>query len=241
MSDSPSGEADASSAAVDSTTEPSTATARPPKRSTARPVSGENANIPRMWMLMTNPMTSSPASPCAMCNGVITMTLTMVTWPSARVSRPSRAAGMPAAHPQPPGHRAVGRAGGVAVGDAAPPGLDEGVRPQPQDDDGGGEHQAEEREEERPGEHRQAERAGQRGAGAGEVGADDAADGRRPDDDAEVTRAVHRQREVGCGDNGSGSLDVVAPPKRRLATRSSGKLRRTPAAMSPTAPTAARA
>ena len=36
-------------------------------------------------------------------------------------------------------------------------------------------------------------------------------------------------------------VDVLAPPKRRLATRSSGKLRRTPAAMSPTAPTAARA
>ena len=43
--------------------EPTTATARPPKRSTAIPVSGENANIPRMWMLMTNPMTSQPGVP----------------------------------------------------------------------------------------------------------------------------------------------------------------------------------
>ena len=34
---------------------------------------------------------------------------------------------------------------------------------------------------------------------------------------------------------------VLAPPKRRLATRSRGKLRTTPATMSPTAPTAARA
>ena len=61
------------SAAADRTSAPTPAPARPPTRSTARPVRGENANIPRMWMLMTNPMTSSPESPCDMCRGVITM------------------------------------------------------------------------------------------------------------------------------------------------------------------------
>ena len=101
--------------------------------------------------------------------------------------------------PQPPRHRPVRRAGGIAVGDAAPTGLEERVRAQPQHDQGDREQQADQREEERARELRDAERAGHRGAGAGEVGADDAADGGRPDDDAEVPRAVRGKREVGCG------------------------------------------
>ena len=60
------------------------------------PVSGENANIPTMWTLMTNPMTCRPASPCDMWSGVITMTLTMTTCPSAIASMPRRAAGIAA-------------------------------------------------------------------------------------------------------------------------------------------------
>ncbi len=82
---------EASRAAAVRTSPPVTATGRPPQRSTAAPTTGENAYIPTMWTEMTKPMTSSSAWPAFMCSGVITMTLTMTTWPSAVVSTPSRA------------------------------------------------------------------------------------------------------------------------------------------------------
>ncbi len=50
-----------------------------------------------------------------------------------------------------------------------------------------------------PGEAWQSEGRRDGGARADEVGADDTADGRRPDDDGQVTPAVGRQREVGRG------------------------------------------
>lgn len=53
---------------------------------------------------------------------------------------------------------------------------------------------------ERAGEQRETQGSRRdRRARADEVGADDAADGGRPHDDAEVTRAVLRVREVGTG------------------------------------------
>ena len=205
MGDSPSGDADASRVAVDRMTDPTTATARPPKRSTARPVSGENANIPTMWMLMTRPITSSPASPWAMCSGVITMTLTMTTWPRARVSSPSRAAGMPATTRSP---RLTEPWAGPESSPSAmppPPGLEQRVGPQPHADDGDGEEQPDDREDVGPGE-RPAGRAGAATGALGpdEVGPEHAADRRRPHHDAEVARAVRRQSRGRLRHNGSG-------------------------------------
>ena len=92
--------------------------------------------------------------------------------PERHGDQPEPGGGDAGRHPQPSGHRAVGRAGEVAVGDAAPTGLEEGVRAQPQQDQRDREQQADQREEERARELRDAERAGQRGAGAGEVGAE---------------------------------------------------------------------
>ena len=56
---------------------PRRAPAAGPRRSASSPTSGENANMPSTWTLITMPITRSSAPPCSMCSGVITITATI--------------------------------------------------------------------------------------------------------------------------------------------------------------------
>ena len=191
-------------------------------------------------MLMTRPMTSSPASPCAMCSGVITMTLTIVTWPRARVTQPEpgrRDAGRRPAAPGSPSRgpgRTPHRRRGAAAG---PRGAGRGAaartsRPS-------GEEQADDGED---------VGAGERPAGRGARATGRPAPTRLgprtlPTVVAQTTMPRSRARCFGSARSAAAyrawPLDAVAPPKSRLATRSRAKLPTTAAAMIPTAPTAA--
>ena len=84
--DQPASERAARTEAMARITPPIIATTRPPHRSTAAPTTGDSTYMPRMWIEMTKPMTSSSACPCFMWIGVITMTLTMTRCPNPMTS-----------------------------------------------------------------------------------------------------------------------------------------------------------
>ena len=236
--DSPSGEADASSAAADRIADPSTATARPPKRSTARPVSGEKANMPRMWMLMTKPMTSRSAPPWFMCSGVMTMTLTMTTCPSARVRMPRRALGMPAATLRP-------RVTEPWVAPESSPSATRRCRASMSGSGRSRQSRTAMASRSPSSENRNGPVSSgrPRARATGALGPTRLGPTTLPMVVAHTTMLRSRARCCGCARSAPAYLawllDAVAPPNSTLATRSSGKLRITPAVMRPIAPVAA--
>jgi hypothetical protein len=106
--------------------------------------------------------------------------------------------------------------GGRPVRSLECPRREQRVRPQEPVDDEEREGEPSEGEDEGASQLGQAEHAGEALTGADEVGAEHRADRRRPDDDREVTPAVLRQREVGCG------IPRLAVGARAAMTRATG-------------------
>ena len=193
--------------ATSSSTAPTTRSGWRPKRSEARPTSGDSAYIPSTWTLITSPMTTSDTSTWRMWIGVMTMTDTIAVCATAIAARPSTAPRE--ARTTVRECRRAGRgAGGAPIGCGARASSEQRVGAQRRCHDERREAERDQGEQVAAGELGQPEVHRDPPRGVGQVGSGDRADGGGPDDGRQVTGAVLRLREVrrrvpglqaGCG------------------------------------------